>query len=607
MSSEKKSPLTDPASPPQADIMAFSQALMAAYEKAQPVLEQTFQKMADQDVLNKNFDPMNVNSIYGNLVESWLNNPEAFLQRQSDYWTAWYEIWCSSTMRFLGEEIPGAKKIEPQKGDRRFVDEDWQNNALFDFLKQSYLMSCHWIDETIQQTEGLDKHEKDKLTFTARLYANAMSPSNFAMTNPQVIKETIQTGGKNLVKGFENLVNDLERGQGELQISATDYNAFKVGENIAITPGSVIYKNDLIELIQYTPTTDKVNATPLLIIPPWINKYYILDLKPENSLIKWATDQGHSVFVISWVNPDASYAHKSFEDYMQEGILAATKAMQKATGEEQINVIGYCLGGTLLAMTMAYLAQKKQKSPFASVTFLTTLLDFEDAGELKLFLDPAQIAAIDKQLEKTGIFEAKALQQTFKLLRSNDLIWSFVVNNYLMGKEPFPFDLLYWNDDSTNMPATMQSFYLRNMYRDNLLKVPGGISLNGTKIDLSKITTPCYFLSTREDHIAPWQATYQGTQLTSGPCTFTLAASGHIAGVVNPPAKNKYCFWSSNKQAKTPDEWLESAEQSEGSWWSHWHEWVGTYSGDKVPARQIKKALYPAPGEYVKKSAINKG
>jgi len=446
--------------------------------------------------------------------------------------------------------------------------------------------------------------QKEKLAFTARLYANALSPSNFALTNPEVLRETVKTGGENLIKGFENLVKDLERGNGELQISTTNYEAFEVGKNMATTAGAVVAENDLMQLIQYEPTTKDVHKTPLLIIPPWINKYYILDLRPENSFIRWAVEQGHTVFVISWANPEAENANRSFDDYMTDGILSAIDTISKITGESNVNAVGYCLGGTLLSMTLAYLKAQGQDDKIVSSTFLTTLMDFENAGDLKLFLDDDQISAIIKDMAVKGIFEAKQLQQTFKLLRSNDLIWSFVVNNYLMGKEPFPFDLLYWNDDSTNMPAAMQSFYLQNMYRDNKLREVGGVSIAETPVDLSTITTPCYFLSTREDHIAPWEATYEGTQLLSGNNTFTLAASGHIAGVVNPPAKGKYCYWSAGKTPAAPQDWLKSAKEHEGSWWPHWDEWMQDYSGDTVPARKIKKAIESAPGQYVKKKAV---
>lgn len=587
------------------DPIAFSAAMMEAYEKARPVIEYSMEKAANQDLMNQNLDPLNVNPIMSEFMNNWMNNPEKLIDQQTKYWDKWLDIWHQSTMKFLrekGESLP-LPQITTPKGDRRFKDEDWDNNALFDFIKQSYLMTCSWVDEMIENTEGLSKKDKEKLSFTAKLYTNALSPSNFALTNPQVLKETLNTGGKNLIKGFENMVEDLRRGDGTLSISATDYSAFKVGKNIAVTQGAVIYKNEMMELIQYAPLTEKAFKRPLLIVPPWINKYYILDLKPENSFIKWAVEQGHSVFVISWVNPDATLANKGFEDYMIQGVLAAMDQIKAITGEPDINAVGYCLGGTLLAMTLSHLQEKRQSNRIASATFLTTLLDFDEAGELKLFLEPKQIEMIEKTMQATGLFEGKNLQHTFKLLRSNDLIWSFVVNNYLMGKEPFPFDLLYWNDDSTNMPAAMQSFYLKNMYRDNKLTQKGAIKIADTPIDLKAVKTPSYILSTKEDHIAPWKATYQNMNLLGGKNRFTLAASGHIAGVINPPQKNKYCFWSSDLTPKKPEEWLKKAEEQSGSWWPHWQKWMKLYTGPKVEARAIQNPLTPAPGKYVKKKA----
>lgn len=584
------------------DPVALTQSILKAYENAAPIWEKAMKKASNDGMSSKNMDPLGIAPLTMQLTQRIAENPEKLVEMQTKYWGDMLKLWDSTAKKMRGE--PEADIIQTAKGDRRFRDEDWQNNAILNFLKQSYLLTCNAVDDTIQSADGLEKSDRDKLAFTARLYADAMSPSNFAMTNPEVIRETLNTGGDNLVKGFENLIKDLKRGDGELNISATDYTAFKVGENVATTKGAVVFQNDLMQLIQYDATTPTVKKTPLLITPPWINKYYILDLKEENSFVKWATDQGQTVFMISWVNPDKRLSHKDFEDYMQDGILDAITAIMDITGEDQINAVGYCLGGTLLASTLAYLKTHGEDHKVKSATFLTTLLDFENAGDLKLFLGPDQIEDITKAMDETGLFEAKNLQQTFKLLRSNDLIWSFVINNYLLGREPFPFDLLYWNDDSTNMPAAMQKFYLNNMYGTNKLREPGGISLKDTPIDLRDITTPAYFLSTKEDHIAPWQATYEGTHLTSGETTFTLAASGHIAGIVNPPAKNKYCYWTADKPQKSADEWLETASQKDGSWWPHWNEWMAQYAGGEVAARTIEKSIEPAPGSYVKKNLV---
>jgi polyhydroxyalkanoate synthase len=586
------------------DPIKMARAMAQAYEDSQPVFQKYWAERGS-DFGDTTLDPLNVRKAWMSYAETVRENPQGFMDQQFEFWNAWSELCTESTKKFLGES-DAKTLVSPAAGDRRFKAAEWSENPMFDFIKQSYLMTSDWMENTVRSAQGIDDQTREKLSFSARLLANAISPSNFPMTNPEVLKETLETGGENLIKGMSNFVRDMKRGDGSLKISTTDYDAFNLGDNIASTPGAVVFENDLIQLIQYTPTTETVSKRPLLVIPPWINKYYILDLRAENSYIKWAVDQGHTVFIISWINPDKALAKKRFEDYMNEGILAALDSIQDITEEPDCNVVGYCLGGTLLATTLAYLSAHKQEKRVANATFLTTLLNFEQAGEMKLFMDDTQLELMDRGMAESGVLQAKQLQQTFSLLRSNDLIWSFVVNNYLMGREPFPFDLLYWNDDSTNMPAAMHSFYLRKMYRDNVLIKAGGVSMNGTPIDLSKIKTPCYFLSTREDHIAPWRATYAGTGvLNSKDMTFTLAASGHIAGVVNPPVKNKYCYWTSNKLPTAPDEWMEDTTEHAGSWWPHWDEWLKERSGETVKARKIRKAdqIEPAPGRYVKASA----
>jgi polyhydroxyalkanoate synthase len=515
-------------------------------------------------------------------------------------------LWQSATERMMG----GAPDpvAEPEQHDRRFTDPAWEENQLFDFVKQSYLLTARWLQATVEGIEGLDDKTAKKVDFYTRQFVDAMAPSNFLMTNPEVLRATLESGGENLVKGLQNLLDDLDRGQGRLDIKMTDYEAFEVGVNIALTPGKVVYQNELIQLLQYAPATDKVYKRPLLIIPPWINKFYILDLREKNSFIKWAVDRGHTVFVISWVNPDEELAGAGFDDYMTKGPLAALDAMEKATGEREANVIGYCLGGTLLACTLGYLAAKEDDR-IKSATFLATMIDFDEAGELEVFIDEEQLTALEERMSERGYLDGSAMATTFNMLRANDLIWSFVVNNYLLGKDPFPFDLLYWNADSTRMPAAMHSFYLRNMYQDNKLIEPGGpdaIELLGVPIDLSRVKTPVYFLSTREDHIAPWTSTYAGTQLFSGPTRFVLTASGHIAGVVNPPAAGKYSHWTNANVPTTPFAWLRRAEEVPGSWWPDWAKWVARKAGPKVAARTPGdgklKALEDAPGSYVKVS-----
>ena len=531
-----------------------------------------------------------------------LSDPYKLAEAQMKFWQEAVSLWQHSMMKLMGHE---AKAIaEPHHTDRRFKHDDWQQNFLYDYIKQSYLIATRHLHRTLGQVEGLDPRTAKKVDFYTRQYIDAISPSNFLLTNPEVMRETVASGGQNLVKGLNNLLEDLARGGGsQVRLRMTDENAFKLGVNIATTPGSVVFQNDLIQLIQYCPAEGPVYRRPLLVIPPWINKYYILDLREKNSFIKWAVGQGHTVFVVSWVNPDEKLAHKRFDDYLEEGVLAALDAIGRATGEREANVIGYCLGGTLLATALGYLAQKKDER-IVSATFLAALTDFSEAGELEVFIDEHQVSALEKRMNERGYLEGSEMATTFNMLRSNDLIWSFVVNNYLLGRDPFPFDLLYWNSDSTRMPAAMHSFYLRNMYIKNLLAQPGGIHIGGVSIDLGRVKTPLYFVSAIEDHIAPWRSTYAGAKLFGGPVRFVLGGSGHIAGIVNPPAANKYSYWTQPKLPRQADQWLKAASQHPGSWWPDWAGWVSQYGGDKVPARIPGKgglkALEDAPGSYAK-------
>jgi len=537
-----------------------------------------------------------------------LADPFKLAELQMRLWQDYMSLVQSSWLRFMGQD---AKPVaQPQKSDRRFKHEDWEQNFLYDYIKQSYLIAAKHLHKTVAGIEGLDPKTAKKVDFYTRQYIDALSPSNFVLTNPEVMRETIATGGKNLVKGLGNLLDDLSRGHGEqVRLRMTDENAFKLGLNIATTPGKVVYQNDLLQLIQYEPATPQVFQRPLLIIPPWINKYYILDLRENNSFIRWAVEQGLTVFVISWVNPDERLAHKSFEDYLREGAIEALDAIEQATGEREVNVIGYCLGGTLLACALAYLAARGDRR-ITSATFFVTMIDFAEAGELEVFIDEKQLEALENRMKRRGYLEGSEMATTFNMLRANDLIWTFVVNNYLLGRDPFPFDLLYWNSDSTRMPANMHSFYLRNMYLRNLLTKPGGIELGGVPIDLSHVTTPAYFISTLEDHIAPWRSTYTGARLLKGPVRFVLGGSGHIAGVINPPAAQKYCYWTNGKLIDDPDDWLSGATQNSGSWWADWGKWVAGHSGERVPARVPGsgrlKVLEEAPGTYVKVQAVSK-
>jgi polyhydroxyalkanoate synthase len=550
-------------------------------------------------------DEFGLTKAFLEVAAKMLSNPVRMAEAQMNLWWDYSALWQTSMLKFMGQTP--APVAEPAKGDKRFRHEDWQEHFLFDYVKQSYLLTARWLHDAVASVEGLDEKTQKKVDFFTRQYIDAVAPSNFALTNPEVFRETIATGGQNLVKGLNNLLDDIERGHGKLKISMTDSKAFELGVNIATTPGKVVFQNDLMQLIQYEPATKKVYKRPLLIIPPWINKYYILDLREKNSLIKWCVERGLTVFVISWVNPDERLAAKDFADYMLEGPLAALDAMEKATGEKDSNVLGYCLGGTLLAATLGYLAAKKE-SRIASASFMTSLIDFTGAGELDVFIDEEQVQALEKRMQDRGFLEGSAMANTFNMLRSNDLIWSFVINNYLMGRDPFPFDLLHWNCDSTRMPAAMHSFYLRNMYMKNALSTPGGIALADTPIDVGKITIPTYFVSAIEDHIAPWKTTYAGPRLLGGKSRFVLSGSGHIAGMINPPAAKKYGYWTNEALPDDAEQWLKGAKQHEGSWWDDWISWLGPKLGTRVAAREPGKgsgksrlrAIEPAPGSYAR-------
>ncbi len=544
-------------------------------------------------------DELGVGKAFTELASKLMTDPFKLAEAGMRMWQDYFTLWQNSVKKALGEE--SAPVAQAATSDNRFRSELWQNNLVFDYIKQSYLIAAQNIQKTVSEVEGLDAQTARKVKFFTRQYVDALAPTNFVMTNPEVLKTTVETGGKNLLDGLNHLLHDLERGHGKLAISMTDYKAFKMGENVATTPGKVVYQNELMQLIQYQPATKEVYNTPLLIIPPWINKYYILDLRQKNSFIKWAVDQGITVFVVSWVNPGKALANKGFEDYMLEGPLAALDAVEEATGEHEVNMIGYCLGGTLSASALAWMAAKGQ-TRVKSVTFFTALLDFSEPGELGVFVDEGVLTNLEKKMRSRGYLEGSEMAGTFNMLRANDLIWSFVVNNYLLGKDPFPFDLLYWNSDSTRMPAKMHTFYLRNMYIRNKLREPGGITLAGVPIDLSKVNIPTYFISTVEDHIAPWKSTYLGARLLKGPVRFVLGGSGHIAGIVNPPSANKYWYWTNENLPVNAEEWLSTAEKHEGSWWSDWGKWLAGFGGHKVPARVPGegrlKAIEDAPGTY---------
>lgn len=570
----------------------------------------TFQKIINQpssaedpsaSVLN------DFNSAFQEFTEQWLKQPERMPLMQMDYLKKQQEIFQNTVLRFLGQEVEPV--LVPEKGDRRFKDEEWASNLAFSYLQQVYLLNSQTLLKFVNETDGVSVQSRNKVDYFVRQIINALSPTNFATLNPEVIRKTIETGGANLVEGFSQLQKDMEdSAKGALNIAMTDTSAFQVGRNLATTPGKVVYQNDLIQLIQYSPTTAKTFKRPLLIIPPFINKYYILDLRENNSFIRWLVEQGHTVFCISWVNPGPSMRNVGFEDYMQQGPLEAIAAIEKATGEKEVNAIGYCLGGTLLAATLAYLKKKKQE-PIKAATFMATLTDFSQPGEIGVFINETAISALERQMEATGYYDGRQMAFSFNTLRENDLFWSFFINNYLKGERPTAFDLLYWNTDGTNLPARMHSFYLRNMYLYNKLIEKDGIELNGVGLDLSKVSIPSYFVSAAQDHIALWPATYTGATLMGGENRFVLGGSGHIAGIVNPPSANKYGYWTNENLPSDPQDWFKGAKQQDGSWWLDWQRWVEAQGGaEQVAKRTPGKGLQvieDAPGSYVKESILN--
>jgi polyhydroxyalkanoate synthase len=576
------------------------QILSEIAERSRGLVEE-FLARQQHDTEGHGIDPMQLGSTFFELTKRLMHDPTDLVQAHFDLWQNYFRLWQTTTQRMLGHEPEPV--ILPERGDRRFKDAAWNENALFDFIKQSYLLAARFLLERAKSAGTANDKQSQKIEFYTRQFVDALAPSNFVMTNPEVLRLTLETRGENLLRGLKNMLEDLERGKGRLAIKMTDLDAFEIGRNIATSPGKVVFQNELMQLVQYDPTTAQVYKRPLMIMPPWINKFYILDLQPRNSFIKFAVDKGFTVFVLSWVNPDERLAHKSFEDYMLEGPLAALDAIKAATGEKDVTAIGYCLGGTLLACTLSWMATKRDNR-IKATTFFTSLVDFTDPGELGVFIDEEQLAAIEASMSKRGFLDGAEMANTFNLLRANDLIWSFVINNYLMGKDPFPFDLLYWNSDNTRMPAAMHGFYLRKFYHENRLMQPGGICLDGVPIDLRRLRLPIYWVSTREDHIAPWKSTYAATQIYNGHKRFVLAGSGHIAGIVNPPASGKYGYWTNEELPPDPEAWLGTAEHHEGSWWPDWAAWNAERSGPMVEARIPGSgelpALEPAPGSYVK-------
>ena len=541
---------------------------------------------------------------FGHVAEYWLSDPARAMDAQTRLTSELIALWGATFRRFSGEQV--APVAEPDPADRRFADPEWKANPLFDFLRQAYAIATHWANDMVEKAD-VDPATREKAAFYLRQVAGALSPSNFIGTNPELLRATLAENAENLVRGMKMLAEDIEAGKGALKIRQSDATKFELGRDMATTPGKVVFRNDLMELIQYAPTTPQVYKRPLLITPPWINKFYVLDLNPEKSFVRWCVDQGLTVFVISWVNPDERHANKSFEDYIREGVFAALDAIEAATGERNVTAIGYCVGGTLLSIALTLMAATGDKR-ISSATLFTTQTDFTDAGDLKLFVDSARIGALEEKMRQTGYLEGAKMASAFNMLRPNELIWGYVVNNYLKGKEPMPFDLLTWNSDSTRMPAANHSFYLRNCYLDNTL-ARGEMTMAGHRLDLKSVTIPIYELAAREDHIAPARSVFTGAKLFGGEVRYVLAGSGHIAGVVNPPAKPKYQYWLGEqpREGLEYEDWLTRAVEHKGSWWPDWVEWIAAQAPQKVPARTPGEGklnpLCDAPGEYVRVKA----
>jgi polyhydroxyalkanoate synthase len=583
------------------DPEAFSANLARAFESSGRALSAYLKPLESGEATDQ--PPAQLTEVVKTLTsvaDYWLSDEQRAAEVQTKIGKSYLELLSSAARRLSGEAA--APAVEPSPRDKRFQDPEWKTNQFFEFVMQAYLLTTQWANDLVKNANGLDPHTRKKAEFYIQQVTNAISPSNFVLTNPEVLRQTLASNGDNLVRGMKMLAEDIEAGHGTLKIRQSAAN-LEVGRDLALTPGKVIYQNEIMQLIQYTPTTENVLRTPLLIVPPWINKFYILDLNRQKSFVQWCVNQGITVFLISWVNPDKSLGGKTFEDYMREGPLTAMDLIEKATGEMRVHTMGYCVGGTLLATTLAWLAEKRRVR-VTSATFLAAQVDFTHAGDLLVFVDESQISNLEREMKQAGVLEGSKMAMAFNMLRSNDLIWSYVVSNYLKGKEPAAFDLLHWNSDATRMPAANHSFYLRNCYLENRLSA-GTMAIDNTLLDLSKVKVPVYNLATREDHIAPAESVLYGSQFFGGPVKYVLAGSGHIAGVVNPPESGKYQYWTNDRiQNITLADWFKDAEEHKGSWWPDWRAWLEAIDAEQVPARipgtgQLE-ALEDAPGSYVR-------
>ncbi len=587
-----------------ADAMKAFQELSTNLARAAMIAQGAFteavMRQADQPSSMPN-DPFRVGPSMTGMMTRLASQPDKVLKAQAELFSGYMNLWQSTARRMAGETVEPA--IQPERGDRRFSDPAWSENPVFDAIKQSYLLSANWLNSLVAAADGGDAEENRRVEFFTKMLTDAFSPSNFLMSNPAALNEALRTKGESLVRGMENFAADLGRGGGQLAISQTDSSQFEVGRNVAVTPGKVVFEGELFQLLQFNPTTEEVYERPLLIFPPWINKYYILDLRAENSMVRWLTEQGFTVFLVSWVNPEPKLAHKTFEDYMLEGTyLAIEKALEQA-GTDRLNAVGYCIAGTMMSCTLAHMAAKGDER-VASTTFFAAQQDFSESGDLKMFTEEDWLRVVEVSMERSGgVLPGSSMAGTFNALRANDLIWSFFVNNYLMGKDPKAFDLLYWNSDQTRMPRALHLYYLREFYQKNML-AQGKMVLGGETLDLSKVKTPIYAQSSKEDHIAPAVSVYKGVKLFGGPKTFIMAGSGHIAGVINHPAAKKYQYWTNPELPPTLGEWQSGAVEHPGSWWPDWAKWLSEKSGGKVPARDPAKGklkpIEDAPGSYVK-------
>jgi polyhydroxyalkanoate synthase len=584
----------------RAQIEALSMNLARAAMTAQGAIAEVALRNADRPAALTP-DPFHVAPAMTEVMSRIAAEPEKLMRAQAELFSRYMDLWQQAARRLAGGTAEPV--AEPARGDKRFADPDWTENPVFDVIKQSYLLTANWLNGLVAGVEGVDPLAKRRVEFFMKMLTDAFAPTNFLASNPAALKELASSRGESLVRGMEHFLGDLERGGGQLAIAQTDYEMFRIGENVATAPGKVVFRNEIIELLQFSPTTEEVYEIPLVIFPPWINKYYILDLRPENSMIRWLTSQGVTVFVASWVNPDARLAERSFEDYMREGIYAGVAAVMDQCDAPAVNTVGYCIGGTLLSASLAHMAAKKV-SPIASATFFAAQQDFSEAGDLLLFTSEEWLRDLERKMDEAGgVLSGQSMADTFNALRANDLIWSFFVNNYLLGKEPKPFDLLFWNSDQTRMPKRLHLFYLRKFYGENAM-AKGELELDGVRINLKDVKVPIFIQSSKEDHIAPARSVYKGAQLFGGPVTFTLAGSGHIAGVINHPDARKYQHWTNPELPPTLVEWQAGATEHPGSWWPHWMAWLSERSGKMIPARDPAKGKLPplgdAPGEYVK-------